>query len=598
MHNRWRTHHCGTLRSQDVGQPVILNGWVAQHRNHGGVIFINLRDRSGNVQALIEQDASTALQRRGEALKLESCVALVGKVRRRPDQMINTSMPTGEIEIKIEELELLAECQPLPFSISNDSEAREELRQHYRFLDLRRPKMQRNLEMRHRVVGAIRQFLHQQSFYEIETPTLIRSTPEGARDLLVPSRQQPGHFFALPQSPQIYKQLLMTAGFERYFQIARCYRDEDARGDRQLEHSQIDIEMSFVDSAAIFKLVEQLLYHVFLTARQEQLSLPLPQLRYDEALLYYGSDKPDIRYEGQIVDCGTWAANSTLHIFQKALKSNGSVRALRLPPCQLSRRELTELEEQARASGAAGLAWCQVQEEGLRGGIGSHLQPQWKEIKAQLGVSAGDMLLFVADSTPIVCRTLDSLRRSLIARQKLPLKNEYQKGFSKEFGWVWITDFPLFEWNSELQQWEAAHHLFSMPHHRYHAHLEQRPGEVRGEIYDLVCNGVELASGSIRIHQAELQRRVLAIVGIHEREAERRFGALLRALQYGTPPHGGIAPGLDRLLMLLQGEPSIREVIAFPKNSLGANLLDDSPSAVDLAQLADLGIALRNNNHE
>ena len=598
MNNRWRTHHCGALQSKHVGQPVILNGWVAQHRNHGGVIFINLRDRSGNVQTLIERDASISLQKRGEALKLESCVALAGRVRRRPVEMINATMPTGEIEIIIEELELLAECQPLPFSISNDTEAREELRQHYRFLDLRRPKMQHNLETRHQVVWAIRQFLHQQRFYEIETPTLIRSTPEGARDLLVPSRQQPGHFFALPQSPQIYKQLLMTAGFERYFQIARCYRDEDARGDRQLEHSQIDIEMSFVDSAAIFKLVEQLLHHIFITVRQEQLSLPLPQLRYDEALLHYGSDKPDIRYEGQIVDCCAWAANSTLHIFQKALESGGSVRALQLPSCQLSRRELMELEEQARAAGAVGMAWCQVQEGGLKGGIGNHLQPQWKEIKAQLGVAAGDMLLFIADTTPIVCRALDVLRRSLIAQEKLPLRAEYRNGLSKEFGWVWITDFPLFEWNSELQQWEAAHHLFSMPHYRYHAHLEERPGEARGEIYDLVCNGIELASGSIRIHQAELQRRVLAIVGIDEKEAEQRFGALLRALRYGTPPHGGIAPGLDRLLMLLQGEPSIREVMAFPKNSLGANLLDDSPSVVDKRQLTALGIALRNNSHE
>ena len=586
-----RSHLCGAIGLSDVGHRATLNGWVARVRNHGGVLFLDVRDRAGVVQAVIAEGGNPELWRLGEGLRNEACVAVEGTVQKRPETMINRSMATGEVEVAVDRLSLLADCEALPFRISDEERAREELRQRYRFLDLRRPTMQRALKMRHLVAWTVREFLHREGFYEIETPTLIRSTPEGARDLLVPARTQPGRFYALPQSPQIYKQLLMSAGFERYFQIARCYRDEDTRGDRQLEHTQIDIEMSFVKSNDIYTTVERMLARIFDAVLARELPLPFPRLTYDDAMLRYGSDKPDIRYGAEIEDCAAWATRCELRFFKQALTDGGVVRLIRVAGHHLTRRDIAALESDAQRAGAGGVAWCCVTEGGFTGGIGKYLTPHFKEIAQYHHAGAGDTLLLIAGRERVVCKALDAVRRALIRAGTVALTARAQGGVERDFGWVWITDFPLFS-EADEGGWEPAHHIFSMPHERYHQSLEQRPEAVRGHIYDLVCNGIEVASGSIRIHNPELQRRVLKIIGMGHEEAEERFGVLLRALRYGTPPHGGIAPGLDRLMMILRGESTIREVMAFPKNHLGASALDDSPAEVPEEQLRELGISL------
>jgi aspartyl-tRNA synthetase len=580
-----RTATCGQLRRADVGKNVTLNGWVHRHRDFGTIKFIDLRDRYGLTQVVIDADAPEELKDLAAELKFEYCIAVEGEVRERPKDMVNPKMPTGEVEIKVERVSILSRCATLPFMIDEASDAREELRFKYRFLDLRSFSMQRKIRLRNDATYAAREYLIDQGFYEIETPTLIRSTPEGARDFLVPSRLHKSKFYALPQSPQIYKQLLMVSGFDRYFQIAHCFRDEDARGDRQIEHTQIDIEMSFVGKEDVFSVVEGMMNNIFRRTKDMELSLPFTRLAYDEAMNRYGSDKPDLRFELELQDFSDLAERGEFQVFRQVLAEGGAVKALVAPGCgEYSRKQVEELEETAKVYGAKGLAWMKVTEGGLEGGISKFYETVQQDLPGRLGATPGDLILLVGAEWKKACLSLGAVRSQL--GKDLGLSDP------QGFRFCWIIDFPLFEWNEEEGKWDPSHHLFTMPQERYIAELEKDPGAVKGDLYDLVCNGTELASGSIRVHDPELQSRIFAVVGLPQAEARRRFGFLLDAFAYGPPPHGGIAPGLDRLVMLLAGEESIREVIAFPKNTLGQSLMDDCPAEVDPAQLEELHIRI------
>jgi aspartyl-tRNA synthetase len=580
-----RTATCGQLRRADVGKNVTLNGWVHRHRDFGTIKFIDLRDRYGLTQVVIDADAPEELKDLAAELKFEYCIAVEGEVRERPKDMVNPKMPTGEVEIKVERMSILSRCATLPFMIDEASDAREELRFKYRFLDLRSLSMQRKIRLRNDATYAAREYLIDQGFYEIETPTLIRSTPEGARDFLVPSRLHKSKFYALPQSPQIYKQLLMVSGFDRYFQIAHCFRDEDARGDRQIEHTQIDIEMSFVGKEDVFSVVEGMMNNIFRRTKDMELSLPFTRLAYDEAMNRYGSDKPDLRFELELQDFGDLAERGEFQVFRQVLAEGGAVKALVAPGCgEYSRKQVNELEETAKVYGAKGLAWMKVTEGGLEGGVSKFYETVQQDLPGRLGAGPGDLILLVGAEWKKACLSLGAVRSRL--GKDLGLSDP------QAFRFCWIIDFPLFEWNEEEGKWDPSHHLFTMPQERYIAELEKDPGAVKGDLYDLVCNGTELASGSIRVHDPELQSRIFAVVGLPQAEARRRFGFLLDAFAFGPPPHGGIAPGLDRLVMLLAGEESIREVIAFPKNTLGQSLMDDCPAEVDPAQLEELHIRI------
>ncbi|TVR32564.1 MAG: aspartate--tRNA ligase [Spirochaetaceae bacterium] len=581
-----RTATCGELSAARAGDAVVLNGWVHRFRDHGGVKFVGLRDRYGITQVVVDEDADRSLKATAEGLKNEYCIAVRGTVRSRPLDMVNREMATGEIEVAAAEIRVLSSCETLPFMIDERSEARDELRMKYRYLDLRSFSMQRKIKLRHDVCYYTRQYLHERGFYEIETPTLIKSTPEGARDFLVPSRLQRGRFYALPQSPQLFKQIIMVSGFDKYFQLAHCYRDEDARGDRQLEHTQIDMEMSFVAKEDVFEVVEGLMAALFQRALGVGIETPFRRLSYDEAMNSYGSDKPELRFEMPLQDFGALAAGSGFGVFESVLTDGGTVKALVAGGCgDYSRKQIGQLEEAARTYGAAGLAWMKVsQSGGLEGGISKFFAERAAEVTGALGAVPGDLLLFVADQWKTACTALGAVRTRL--GRELGLCDPSQ------FSFAWIVDFPLFEWNEDASRWEAAHHMFTMPQERFLATLENDPGAVKGDLYDLVCNGFELASGSIRIHDPALQQRIFNVVGFSEEEARRRFGFLLEAFQYGAPPHGGIAPGLDRLVMIMAGESSIREVIAFPKNTAGVSLMDDSPSQVDQSQLDELGLQI------
>ena len=583
MESMKRTATCGELTQAGIGREVTLNGWVHRVRDHGGIKFIDLRDRYGLTQVVVDADAPLQLKEAAAELKHEYTVAVQGTVRARPQTMVNPHMATGQVEVAVRCLAVLGRSTTLPFQIDERTDAREELRFKYRFLDLRSFAMQRRIRLRHEVVFAVREYLAGRGFYEIDTPTLIRSTPEGARDFLVPSRLHPGRFYALPQSPQLYKQLLMVSGFDKYFQIARCYRDEDARGDRQIEFTQIDLEMSFVSKDDVFEVIEGMLAHVFRKALGRQLPTPFPRLAYDEAMNRYGSDKPDLRFALELQDFGALALKGEFEVFRKLASGGGAVKAVVAPGCGgYSRKELTALEETAKIYGAAGLAWMKVTEAGLEGGIAKFYAPLVAEVVGTLAARPGDLILLVGAEWKKACTALGAVRAQLGRDLKLAKADE--------FHFSWIVDFPMFEWNEQDKKWDPAHHMFTMPQEQYLAALESDPGSVKGDLYDLVCNGVELASGSIRVHDPELQSRIFRIVGLSEEEAQARFGFLLEAFRYGAPPHGGIAPGLDRLVTLLAGESSIREVIAFPKNTLGQSLMDDCPAEVDAQQLEDLHI--------
>ncbi len=592
MEQMKRTHTCGALRDSDTGATVVLNGWVHRTRDHGGVHFLNLRDRYGITQIVVDEDGSDELREVASSLRMEFCIAVEGVVRERPDGMKNPEMPTGAIEVSASQIRVLSTSEAVPFTIDERSEGRDDVRLKYRYLDLRTFSMQRKIALRHSVMQGVREFLAGQGFLEIETPTLIRSTPEGARDFLVPSRLHHGSFYAMPQSPQLYKQILMVSGFDRYFQIAHCFRDEDARGDRQLEHTQIDLEMSFVSREDVFEVIEGMLGHVFRQSIGVELETPFQRLSYHDAMNRYGSDKPDLRFDLEMQDFREFVAGSGFGVFESAVAAEGAVKVLVVPGGgTYSRKQISELEEVARTYGAKGLAWTRVvQGQGdltLDGGIGKFFAGSAAEIAASLGAAPGDMLLFVADGWKTATTALGAVRSRL--------GRDLGLAAAGSFRFAWVVDFPLFEYEEETGGWAAAHHMFTMPQERFLATLEENPGEVLGDLYDLVCNGFELASGSIRIHDPALQQRIFRIVGFDEEEAQRRFGFLLDAFRYGAPPHGGIAPGLDRLVMIMAGEESIREVIAFPKTANGLSPMDGSPGAVDQGQLADLGLALIQN---
>ncbi len=578
-----RTATCGELTKHDSAKRVTLNGWVFRSRNHGGIIFINLRDRYGVTQVVVDDDAADELKAVAAQIKNEYCIAVEGTVRMRPDSMKNTEMATGDIEVKAERLEILSESDVLPFQIEERTNANEDLRLKYRYLDLRSQAMQEHIILRSKVSFLVREFLTSRGFLEIETPTFIKSTPEGARDYLVPARLHPGKFYALPQSPQLYKQILMVAGFDKYFQIARCYRDEDARGDRQPEFTQIDIEMSFVSREDVLNITEEMMRHIFKHSLNVELEQHFERISYDDAISLYGTDKPDLRFDMKMQDASFMSSLADFAAFKNVTDAGGIIKALVVngQAENYSRKKIEELESTAKIFKAQGLAWMKVENNHFQGGIAKFFAGKEADVASKLNFENGDLLLFVADKNPkVVCASLGAVRSKLGKDLNLTKPDEFK--------FAWIVDFPLFEWNEDEQKWEAAHHMFSAPQEKYLPTLESDPASVKGDLYDLVLNGYELASGSIRIHNAELQKRIFKIVGFNEAEAETKFGFLTQAFKFGPPPHGGIAPGLDRLLMLMAGEASIKEVIAFPKNTFAYSPLDESPSEVDQKQLDEL----------
>ncbi len=576
------------MRASDVGHTVTLMGWAQTNRDHGGVIFLDLRDRSGVVQCVFNPQEAPDAHAIAQAIRAEFCIAVQGSVHPRPEGTINAKLPTGEIEVHVSRLEILNPSKTPPFAINDDNapDVDENIRLKYRYLDLRNARMQQNLMLRHKVAQAARGYLDAQEFLEIETPFLIKSTPEGARDFLVPSRLHPGEFYALPQSPQLLKQTLMVAGFERYFQLARCLRDEDLRADRQYEHTQIDLEMSFVERDDVFALVEGLFTRLMGVIGVEVVT-PFPRLSYAEAMGRFGSDKPDTRFGLEFVDLTGIFAGTTFNAFAGVLASGGQIKGINAKGAAgLSRRELDELTAFVQGFGAKGLAYFQVSAEGVKSPILKFLTDDEKAaLLAALGAEPGDLLLLIADKPSVVAQALGRLRLHL--GDKLGLIP------ADTWNFLWVVDFPLFEWNEETQQIDAMHHPFTMPVPGDLAKLETEPLAVRGNLYDLVLNGLELGSGSIRIHRRDIQERVLQTINLPIEQVRERFGFLVDAFEYGAPPHGGIGIGLDRVIMLMTGETSIRDVIAFPKTASGADLMMDAPTPVDAIQLRDLGLGLR-----
>ncbi|RMH34629.1 MAG: aspartate--tRNA ligase [Nitrospirae bacterium] len=580
-----RTHRCGELTRAHVGQTVTLAGWVHGRRDHGGVIFIDLRDREGITQLVFDSDANLSAHQQAEHLRDEYVIEVTGVVALRPPGSENPHLSTGEIEVRATALRIWNAAKTPPFSVDDTIHATEALRLKYRYLDLRRPTMQRLLALRHHVSFAVRSFLHERGFLEIETPILTKSTPEGARDYLVPSRVNPGTFYALPQSPQLFKQILMIGGADRYFQLARCFRDEDLRLDRQPEFTQIDLEMSFVEREDILTLIEALLAEVCQRTAGLHLSPPFPRLTYDEVMNRYGTDKPDLRFDLPLEDLSDFAKTSSFNVFRHAVETGGSVKALVIPQgAGFSRSRIDQLVDRAKEFGAKGLAWIKIGEGWkLESAIAKFFDATALQ-KALPRAHVGDLVICVADSTSVAQQTLGRLRSRLGTELQLIETSQWKP--------LWVIDFPMFEYDEEAKRYVALHHPFTSPMPEDLPHLETDPLRVRAQAYDLVLNGFELGGGSIRIHSPALQRRIFSLLGIAQSEAAEKFGFLIEALELGAPPHGGIALGLDRLVMLLGGTESIRDVIAFPKTQKAQCLLTGAPSPVDPEQLQELHIAL------
>ncbi|MCD6350912.1 MAG: aspartate--tRNA ligase [Armatimonadetes bacterium] len=583
-----RTLYCGDVREDHIGQQVVLNGWVHRRRDHGGVIFLDLRDRAGLVQVVFDPSEAAEAHALAEHVRSEYVLAVKGEVARRPEGTENPHLATGAVEVRARELEILNVAQPPPFALDEpELETDELIRMKYRYLDLRTERMQRNLYLRHRTIQAVRNFMTAEGFWEVHTPLLFRPTPEGARDYLVPSRVNPGCFYALPQSPQLLKQILMVAGVDRYFQIAPCLRDEDLRADRQPEHHQIDIEMSFVERDDILDLTERLFAHLFGEVIGYELQLPLPRMSYAEALERFGTDKPDLRYGMELRDISDLAAKCGFEVFRRAVEAGGQVKGLAAPGCaDYSRKQIDELTKFAKAHKAGGLVTVALLPDGsFKSPSAKYFsEEEFRAMAERLGAGPGDLMLFVADQPAIVAEALDWLRREMAARLGLVREGTFEA--------LWVLDFPLLAWNEDEQRWEAEHHPFCMPHPEDVDFLDTDPGRVRALAYDLVINGWEIGSGSVRIHRRDIQEKVFSLLGIDHEEAEKRFGFLLKAFEYGAPPHGGIAPGLDRTVALLAGEDNIRQVIAFPKTQSAQCLMSGAPVPVDEAQLREVHIRL------
>ncbi len=580
-----RTHYCGTLRESDAGKEVTLFGWVQRQRDLGQLIFVDLRDRSGIVQLTFDETTDRAVFDKAFTVRSEYVLAVRGVVRVRSAK--NADLPTGDIEVLVEELRILNRAETPPFEIIEGCTTAEATRLKYRYLDLRRPELQRNLYMRHRIAKAARDYFDREGFLEIETPMLIKSTPEGARDFLVPSRLHHGEFYALPQSPQLYKQLCMVAGFDRYVQLARCFRDEDLRADRQPEFTQIDMEMSFVDVEDVLAVGEGLMKHIFKTVLDVDLPTPLPRLRYTEAMERFGSDKPDVRFGMELIDLSEAVRGCGFGVFTSALEGGGTVRGITAKggAAVLSRKEMDKLTEMVRGIGAKGLAWVRLTEEGVLSSFGKFMTPEQMEaLLTAAGAEKGDAVLIIADTVKKhVLQTLGALRLEVANKLQIE-RSGYQM--------LWITEFPFFEWDEETGTWMAMHHPFTSPLDECVPYLDSAPEKVFAKAYDLVLNGIELASGSIRITDPELQGHMFRALGLSDEEAHEKFGFLTDAFRYGAPPHGGMGIGLDRLVMQMLGAPTLRDVLAFPKVQNMTELMTDCPAEVDAGQLADLGIAL------
>ncbi|HQZ40408.1 MAG TPA: aspartate--tRNA ligase [Vicinamibacterales bacterium] len=575
-----RTHTCGALRPADVGARVVLLGWVHRVRDLGSLVFLDIRDRHGLTQVIVEGQA--ALVERAKRLRSEYVVAVIGEAERRSAETVNLNVATGEVEVRAGEIRVLNEAKTPPFSIAEDQNVSEETRLRYRYLDLRRPQLQRNIGLRHRITLAIRRYFDEQGFYEIETPILTKSTPEGARDFLVPSRVHPGEFYALPQSPQLFKQILMIAGFDRYVQIARCFRDEALRADRQLEFTQVDLEMAFATPDLVFEIVEGALAACF---REIGVEIPRPfrRMAYAEAMAKYGSDKPDLRFGLEIQDFGPLFAESAFGIFREAVSHGGTVRGFVIPGAAgYSRREVDSLVEQARQLGAAGLVWARFTAEGVQASVKAIGPEGTRHVLEAAGTTPADLLVLASGAPDEVSKLLGQLRLQVARQANLIPDGAWEL--------TWITDFPLFDWNPAEKRWDSVNHPFTAPREEDLHLLEANPGVVLARAYDVILNGWELGGGSIRIHDRETQAKVFRLLGLSDEDARHRFGFFLESLEYGTPPHGGLALGLDRICALLSGETSIREVIPFPKTTQAVDLMCDAPSTVDPRQLRELNI--------
>ncbi|MGG6431103.1 aspartate--tRNA ligase [Anoxybacillus sp. D401a] len=583
-----RTHYCGEVTDQAIGQTVRLKGWVQKRRDLGGLIFIDLRDRTGIVQIVFSPDVSKEALQVAETIRSEYVLDVEGKVVQREEGQVNPNLPTGTVEVHATHVTILSEAKTPPFPISDKTDVSEDVRLKYRYLDLRRPVMFQTFRLRHQVTKAIRDFLDEEGFLEVETPILTKSTPEGARDYLVPSRVHPGEFYALPQSPQIFKQLLMVAGFERYYQIARCFRDEDLRADRQPEFTQVDIETSFMSQDDILAMIERMMARVMKIAKGIDIPTPFPRMSYDEAIARYGSDKPDTRFGLELVDLSEQVKDCGFKVFASAVQNGGQVKAINVKGAadKYSRKDIDALTEYVARYGAKGLAWLKVEEDGLKGPIAKFFnEDEQKQMMQTLEAEIGDLLLFVADKKSVVADSLGALRLKL--GKDLKLIDE------SAFHFLWITDWPLFEYDEEEGRYYAAHHPFTMPVREDVPKFETDPASVRAQAYDLVLNGYELGGGSLRIFERDIQEKMFKTLGFTEEQAREQFGFLLEAFEYGTPPHGGIALGLDRLVMLLAGRSNLRDTIAFPKTASASCLLTEAPSAVSEAQLDELHLRVK-----